>query len=123
MILAAPLPTFSRLRDAVSPQGGAVLFIRGDLGIGIAMKRARGRTPRGIERDLNLTPAAQKSLTTLIRNIRAKSLKERLQKLENEAHEIGAHVTARGINRAKNALGWEEAGRPDKAAEAINGDV
>ena len=42
-----------------------------------------------------------------------------LQNLESRAHRLGLHVTARGVNRAKNALGWEMAGEIEQAGEAL----
>lgn len=33
-----------------------------------------------------------------------------IQVLENRAHRLGVHATGRILNKAKNALGWEQAG-------------
>lgn len=41
-----------------------------------------------------------------------------LQEVESRAHGLGMHVTARALNRAKNAAGWEIAGNIDEAARA-----
>lgn len=52
--------------------------------------------------------------------LRAQLLSE-LEKLEQNAHRCGMLITARGINRAKNAAGWEIAGKPLRAARSIEG--
>ena len=44
-----------------------------------------------------------------------------IESLEQEAHRIGAHVTARALNQAKNALGWEMAGNTIYAGRAAVG--
>lgn len=42
-----------------------------------------------------------------------------LMALEDLARRCGLHVTARGLNRAKNALGWELQGEVSQAAAAL----
>lgn len=42
-----------------------------------------------------------------------------VQRLEVAASKIGLHITARALNNAKNAAGWEAAGNVEKAASAI----
>lgn len=44
-----------------------------------------------------------------------------IQRLENMAHSLKMTITARGLNQAKNALGWEMAGCTKQAAKAASG--
>lgn len=44
-----------------------------------------------------------------------------IEALEQEANRIGALVTARALNQAKNALGWEMAGNILAAGKAARG--
>lgn len=44
-----------------------------------------------------------------------------IEALEQEAHRIDAFVTARALNQAKNALGWEMAGNLLAAGKAARG--
>lgn len=44
-----------------------------------------------------------------------------IQDLEHRAHSIGLHVTARALNNAKNAAGWEIAGDVLAAGKAARG--
>lgn len=41
-----------------------------------------------------------------------------VEELERRAHDLGMHVTAHALNRAKNALGWEIAGDVERAGMA-----
>lgn len=41
-----------------------------------------------------------------------------VQRVEARAHQLGLHVTAHALNRAKNALGWEIAGDVAQAGKA-----
>lgn len=41
-----------------------------------------------------------------------------IEELEQLCHRRGLHVTARALNRAKNALGWELAGNVEEAGRA-----
>lgn len=41
-----------------------------------------------------------------------------IEACEHRAHKCGVHVTARALNRAKNALGWEIAGDVENADRA-----
>lgn len=43
--------------------------------------------------------------------------------LEREMIENGFLVAARGVNRAKNAMGWEAAGDMETAGKAIAGEL
>lgn len=49
------------------------------------------------------------------------SLVEAIAALENRAMACGMYVTGRGLNRAKNAWGWEIQGNTNMAACAIDG--
>lgn len=42
-----------------------------------------------------------------------------IEELEHRAHRLGLHVGARGLNRAKNAIGWEMAGNIEQAGRAL----
>lgn len=44
-----------------------------------------------------------------------------VEELEQRAHHLGMHVTARALNNAKNALGWEMAGDLISAGKAAEG--
>ena len=44
-----------------------------------------------------------------------------LQDIEDRAHREGMTLTAKGINRAKNAAGWEITGDSDSARKALRG--
>ena len=45
-----------------------------------------------------------------------------IQALESRAHRLGLHATGHALNSAKNAIGWEMAGEPEKAGMAARGD-
>lgn len=44
-----------------------------------------------------------------------------IQALETKAHKLGMVITARGLNHAKNAAGWEMAGNVLRAGAALAG--
>ncbi len=44
-----------------------------------------------------------------------------IQALESRAQKLGMYITARGLNNAKNAFGWELAGDVARAANAAIG--
>ncbi len=48
-------------------------------------------------------------------------LADEIEEIEQRAHRLGLHVTARGLNNAKNALGWEMAGDLLAAGKAVRG--
>ncbi|HLL28509.1 MAG TPA: hypothetical protein VKT73_12775 [Xanthobacteraceae bacterium] len=50
------------------------------------------------------------------------NLATKIQAIEHEAHQLGAHVTAHALNRAKNALGYEMAGDTVMAGKAMRGE-
>jgi hypothetical protein len=50
------------------------------------------------------------------------SLVQKIQQLEQEAHGSGLLVTARALNQAKNAWGWEVAGNILAAGKAARGE-
>lgn len=51
------------------------------------------------------------------RELQTNLLRE-IEACEHRAHNCGMLVTARALNRAKNALGWEIAGDIEQAAKA-----
>lgn len=44
-----------------------------------------------------------------------------VERMEQMAHRLGLHVTARALNQAKNVLGWEIAGDILQAGRARRG--
>lgn len=48
------------------------------------------------------------------------ALVQDIQELESRAHCLHMYITAHGLNRAKNAAGWEMAGDLLAAGKAIN---
>lgn len=48
-------------------------------------------------------------------------LVQEIEELEQRAFRLGLHVTARALNQAKNALGWEMAGNILAAGKASRG--
>ena len=46
---------------------------------------------------------------------------QQLEEIERSAHVAGLTITARGINNAKNACGWEMAGNTDMAEKSTRG--
>ena len=55
-------------------------------------------------------------------SVAAIDLVQKLQALEQEAYRLNLFITARSINNAKNALGWEMAGNRTRADMAIRGE-
>lgn len=55
-------------------------------------------------------------------SVAAQELVRKLEALEQEAFRLDLFITARGINNAKNALGWELAGNLTRADMAIRGE-
>lgn len=45
-----------------------------------------------------------------------------IERLERVAHDKGCTVTARALNNAKNACGWEAAGNIELAGKAARGE-
>lgn len=52
---------------------------------------------------------------------KAERLTADITQLELRAHKLGLHATARALNNAKNATGWEMAGDVITAAKAGRG--
>jgi hypothetical protein len=52
----------------------------------------------------------------------SQQLLSEIEALEQEANRIGAYVTARTLNQAKNALGWEMAGDVLMAGKISRGE-
>lgn len=56
-----------------------------------------------------------------INHAAARCLIQEIQEIEDRAMRLGFPITARGLNQAKNGLGWEISGNLDMAAKAIVG--
>ncbi len=70
-----------------------------------------------IDKPRNLTADDKRAI-----NLAAKQgLLAEIEELEQRAHNLGMPVTARGLNSAKNALGWELAGDILAAGKAVRG--
>lgn len=62
---------------------------------------------------MSVSPKDHAAVTMLVNDIQA---------LESRAHRLGLSYTARGLNRAKNAAGWELAGENQHAARSVRGE-
>ncbi len=68
-----------------------------------------------IDRPARKLSAADKKAISLAS---AQNMIQEIQELESRAHDLGMHVTAHALNRAKNALGWEISGNVEQAGKA-----
>jgi hypothetical protein len=63
-----------------------------------------------------------KGLEAAAKNAAKVMLMQQISEMESHAHALGMIITARGLNNAKNACGWEIAGNTDAADKATRGE-
>jgi hypothetical protein len=109
-------PTKKRPRREVSKQIDRVVQAELDRNDGVSkqsdlLRRAMSPKPRRLSASdkAEINRAAQEMLGLEI------------EELEQRAHRLGMRVTARALNQAKNALGWERAGNILAAGKAARG--
>lgn len=84
-------------------------------------RQQKGKTMDALQAAVSKPRKFGKKLAKAGHQAALQMLVQELQEAEDHAHRLGVHVTAHAINRAKNALGWEIAGKPEQAAKAALG--